>query len=72
MRIVLKRELKRPKAPKVATEQSLANYLQKLNEVEKKNIEIRNYNRRLSSMAERAQRAVAGFGKGKSAKRGRK
>lgn len=65
MRIVLRRELKRPKAPKVATEKSLASYLNRLSEVEKKNIEIRNYNRRLTSMAERAQRAVDGFGKAK-------
>ena len=69
MRIVLKRELKRPKAPKVATERSMTNYLQKLAAVEKKNVEIRNYNRRLTSLADRAQRAVAGFGKKKGGKK---
>lgn len=63
MRLVLKKELKRPKAPKLGTMKSVENYLQKLKEVEKRNAEIRAYNKVLTGKAQYAQRAVSGFGK---------
>lgn len=73
MRLIFKKEKKRPKAPKTATMTSLDRYAQKLKEVEKYNSEVRAYNRSLAAKAEYTQRAVAGFGKKKStAKRGRK
>lgn len=74
MRLILKREKKRPKAPKTATMASLDRYAQKLKEVEKYNADVRAYNRSLTAKAQYTQRAIAGFGKkgAKSAKRGRK
>lgn len=63
MRLILKKERPRPKAPKTATEKSLTNYLNKIKEVEKYNAGVRAYNRKLSQLAEYSQRAVAGFGK---------
>ena len=75
MRLILKREKKRPKAPKTATLTSIARYQEKLKEVDRYNKEVRAYNSLLCREAEAVQRAVAGFGKGKkikSVKRGRK
>jgi hypothetical protein len=63
MRLILKKEKKRPKAPKTATMATLERYNQKLKEIEKYNSEVRAYNRSLCAKAEYTQRAVAGFGK---------
>lgn len=68
MRLILKKELKRPKAPKNGTMKSIENYLQKLKAVEKRNAEIRAYNKALTGKAQYAQRAVSGFGKKTGAK----
>lgn len=63
MRLILKKEKARPKAPKTATEKSLQNYLAKLSAVEKYNDGVRAYNRKMVRLGEEAQRRVAGFGK---------
>ena len=75
MRLILKKERKRPKAPKTATLNTIARYQQKLKEVEAYNKEVRAYNSLLCREADAVQRAVAGFGGKKikkSLKRGRK
>lgn len=71
MRLILKKERKRPKAPKTATKTSLDNYAKKLREVEAYNASVRKYNRELYAMAQRVQKAVSGFGKG-CGKKGKK
>lgn len=63
MRVILKKEKARPKAPKTATAKSLANYEAKLKAVKKYNDEVRKYNRGLIAKASAVQKAVAGFGK---------
>ncbi len=63
MRLILKKERKRPKAPKNGTLKSIENYLGRLKEVEKYNQQVRAYNKALTGKAQYAQRAVAGFGK---------
>ena len=72
MRLILKKELKRPKAPKTGTMKSIERYLEKLKEVEKKNAEIRAYNKALTGKAQYAQRAFSGFGKSKSTKKSKR
>lgn len=75
MRLILKKEKKRPKAPKNATLQTIARYHEKLKEVERYNKEVRAYNQLLCREADAVQRAVSGFGKkkaGKGFKHGRK
>lgn len=69
MRLILKREKKRPKAPKTATMTALERYQRRLAEVEKYNQQVRAYNRTLCAKAEMVQRAVAGFGKKKGGKK---
>lgn len=63
MRVILKKEKARPKAPKTATMKALANYNAKLSAVEKYNTQVRAYNRQITALAEKTQRRVAGFGK---------
>lgn len=63
MRLILKKEKKRPKAPKSANLAALDRYAKRLQEVEKYNTSVRAYNRALCNKAEYVQRAVAGFGK---------
>lgn len=65
MRVILKKEKARPKAPKTATMKALANYNAKLSAVEKYNNSVRAYNRQLMAMAEKTNRRVAGFSKKK-------
>lgn len=69
MRVILKKEKKRPKAPKVATMKALDNYNKKLSDVEKYNNNVRAYNRALLAAAEKTNRRVAGFGSKKSCKK---
>lgn len=69
MRLVLKKEKRRPKAPKTGTKTSLDNYAKKLREVEQYNAQVRKYNRDLCAQAQRVQKAVSGFGKKKSGKK---
>jgi len=72
MRVILKKEKKRPRSPKTATMKALENYNKRLNEVEKYNNQVRAYNRALVAAAEKTIRRVAGFGsKGKSCKKGK-
>lgn len=68
MRLILKREKARPKAPKTATMKSLERYMERLKAVEKYNEQVRAYNRTLAGKAQYAQRAIAGFGKKKGKK----
>lgn len=68
MRLILKREKKRPKAPKTATAETLDRYYAKVKEVEKYNADVRKYNRALCAKAQAVQKAVAGFGKAKGKK----
>ena len=63
MRLVLKKEKRRPKAPKSANMATLDRFAARLKEVEKYNQQVRAYNRSLCAKAEYVQRAVAGFGK---------
>ena len=63
MRLILKKEKARPKAPKTATMKSLERYMERLKAVEKYNEQVRAYNRSLTGKAQFAQRAIAGFGK---------
>lgn len=75
MRLILKKERKRPQAPKTATLDTIARYHEKLKAVEQYNKEVRAYNQLLIREADAIQRAVAGFGSKKikkSFKRGRK
>ena len=72
MRLILKKERKRPRAPKSATAATLDRYYAKVKEVEAYNADVRKYNRALCAKAAAVQKAVAGFGKAKSTKRGRK
>lgn len=69
MRVILKKEKKRPKAPKTATMKALSSYNAKLSEVEKYNNQVRAYNRQLLAMTEKTNRRVAGFGSKKSCKK---
>lgn len=68
MRLILKKEKARPKAPKTATMKSLERYMERLKAVEKYNAEVRRYNAALTGKAQYCQRAVAGFGKKKGKK----
>ena len=68
MRLVLKKEKRRPKAPKTATAATLDRYYAKVKEVEKYNAEVRKYNRALCAKAAAVQKAVSGFGKAKGKK----
>ena len=63
MRLILKKEKVRPKAPKTATLKTIDNYMERLKAVEKYNSEVRKYNQVLTGRAQFCQRAVAGFGK---------
>ena len=63
MRVILKKEKARPKAPKTATLKSMQNYEQKLRDVKKYNDGVRKYNRTLIAKANAVQKAVAGFKK---------
>ena len=63
MRVVLKKEKARPKAPKTATLKSIANYEAKLKAVKKYNDGVRAYNRSLVAKANSVQKTVAGFKK---------
>lgn len=63
MRLILKKEKARPKAPKTATLKSIDRYMERLKAVEKYNAEVRKYNQMLTGRANSCQRAVAGFGK---------
>lgn len=63
MRLILKKEKRRPKAPKSANLATLDRYYAKVKEVEKYNAEVRRYNKSLCSKAQAVQKAVAGFGK---------
>lgn len=63
MRVILKKEKARPKAPKTATMKALSNYEAKLKAVKKYNDSVRAYNRSLIAKANSVQKAVAGFGK---------
>lgn len=63
MRLILKKEKRRPKAPKSANLATLDRYYARVKEVEKYNAEVRKYNKTLCSKAASVQKAVAGFGK---------
>lgn len=63
MRVILKKEKARPKAPKTATMKSIANYEAKLKAIKKYNDEVRRYNKSLIAKANSVQKAVAGFKK---------
>lgn len=63
MRLILKKEKRRPKAPKSANLATLERYYAKVKEVEKYNAGVRQYNKTLCSKAQSVQKAVAGFGK---------
>lgn len=65
MRLILKKEKRRPKAPKTANMATLDRYYAKVKEVEKYNADVRKYNKTLCSKASAVQKAVAGFGKAK-------
>lgn len=68
MRLILKKEKARPKAPKTATLKSIDRYMERLRAVEKYNASVRAYNKSLTGKAMYAQRAIAGFGKKKNGK----
>jgi membrane-bound lytic murein transglycosylase MltF len=63
MRLILKKEKRRPKAPKSANLATLDRYYARVKEVEKYNAEVRKYNKSLCVKASAVQKAVAGFGK---------
>ena len=68
MRLILKKEKRRPKAPKTATAATLDRFYAKVKEVEKYNAEVRKYNRALCAKAAAVQKAVSCFGKAKGKK----
>lgn len=68
MRLILKREKRRPKAPKSANLATLDRYYAKVKDVEKYNADVKRYNRTLCAKAAAVQKAVAGFGKAKGKK----
>lgn len=68
MRLILKKERRRPKSPKSANLATLERYYAKVKEVEKYNAEVRKYNKNLCAKASAVQKAVAGFGKSKGKK----
>lgn len=68
MRLVLKKEKRRPKAPKSANLATLERYYARVKDVEKYNAGVRAYNRALCAKAQAVQKAVAGFGKSKGKK----
>lgn len=63
MRLILKKEKRRPKAPKSANMATLDRYYAKVKEVEKYNADVRKHNKSLLAKAASVQKAVAGFGK---------
>lgn len=71
MRLILKKERKRPKSPKTATLETLQRYRDKIKEVEAYNKQVRAENAKIISMAREVNKAVAGFGQ-KRQKKGRK
>ena len=68
MRLILKKEKRRPKAPKTATAATLDRYYAKVKEVERYNADVRKYNKSLCAKAAAVQKAVSGFGKAKGKK----
>ena len=63
MRLILKKEKRRPKAPKSVNMASLERYYARVKDVEKYNAGVRAYNKSLCAKASAVQKAVAGFGK---------
>lgn len=71
MRLILKREKKRPKSPKTATLATLQRFRDKIKEVEAYNKQVRAENAKIISLARDVNKAVSGFGQ-KRQKKGRK